>query len=186
VEKFRAASAADVVPDKGTGTAGPHIVNPAKLPRARQIEVCGQCHGGAGKDIAPAFSFIPGENLAEFIELPAPDPKAAVDVHGNQMALLERSRCYQESPSLTCITCHNPHEAEKPAPTYSTKCLGCHEAKSCGEFARLGEKLSENCIDCHMPLQSSKLIVSEMNGKQVSVQVRNHWIRVYSNSGGAQ
>jgi predicted CXXCH cytochrome family protein len=102
------------------------------------------------------------------------------------MALLERSRCYQESPNLTCITCHNPHEAEKPAATYSTKCLGCHEAKGCGEFARLGDKISENCIDCHMPVQSSKVIVSALNGKQVSVRVRNHWIRVYSNSGETQ
>jgi hypothetical protein len=182
VEKYRAAQVADA----GTGAAGPLIVNPAKLERARQIEVCGQCHGGAGKDLVTAFSYIPGEKLLDFIELPAPDPKATVDVHGNQMALLERSRCYQESPNLTCITCHNPHEAEKPAATYSTKCLGCHEAKSCGEFARLGDKISENCIDCHMPMQSSKVIVSALNGKQVSVRVRNHWIRVYSNSGETQ
>ncbi len=182
VEKFRAAQASNA----GTSVAGPQIVNPAKLPRARQIEVCGQCHGGAGRDIAPAFSYIPGENLAEYIELPAPDPNAAVDVHGNQMALLERSRCYRASPNLTCITCHNPHEGEKAAATYSTKCLECHEAKSCGEFARLGPKISENCVDCHMPLQSSKVIVSALNGKQVSVRVRNHWIRAYANSGGTQ
>jgi hypothetical protein len=155
------------------------IVNPAKLARDRQMDTCGQCHSGLGQDVAPAFTFVPGEALAEFIRLPAPDAKANVDVHGNQVALLERSRCYQSSANLTCTTCHNPHEPEKAAATYSTTCLTCHQAHQCDEFARLGDKISANCVDCHMPVQTSNLITSGLNGKKVKALVRSHWIKVY-------
>ena len=74
--------------------------NPANLSRDRQIDVCAQCHGGLGEEIAPAFSFKPGEPLANFITLQRLPPDAIVDVHGNQVALLERSRCFQSS--CTC------------------------------------------------------------------------------------
>ncbi len=156
------------------------IVNPAKLPRERQMDVCAQCHGGLGQPVAPAFTFVPGQPLAQYIRLQTPDSNAKVDVHGNQIALLERSKCYQSSSNLTCTTCHNPHEPEKPAASYSTKCLTCHQPQHCGEFAKLGATIADNCVDCHMPVQSSNLIISELDGKQVKANVRSHWIKVYA------
>lgn len=158
------------------------IVNPRKLSRDRQMDVCSQCHGGLGQPVAPAFTFVPGQALAQYIHLQTPEANANVDVHGNQVALLQRSRCYQSSANLTCTTCHNPHEAEKPTASYSTKCLTCHQPQQCGEFANLGTKISDNCIDCHMPVQSSKLVISELNGTQVKALVRSHWIKVYASA----
>jgi hypothetical protein len=35
-----------------------------------------------------------------------------------------------------------------------------------------------NCIDCHMPMQKTGLIVFDWNGKKVTPEVRNHWIRL--------
>ena len=161
---------------------GEAIANPAKLSRDRQIEVCAQCHGGFGEAVAPAFSFQPGEPLADAIKLQRPAPGASVDVHGNQVALLARSRCYQSSPTMTCSTCHDEHAPERAAPSYSSRCLTCHEPDKCGMYAKLGAQIANNCIDCHMPVQQSKVIVSDVNGTDVKANVRNHWIKVYGES----
>lgn len=154
------------------------IVNPTSLSRDRQIEVCAQCHGGIGQAIAPAFSYVPGQQLENYVRLPRPDAEARVDVHGNQVSLTQRSRCYQNS-QMTCTTCHEVHAPERAAASYSEKCLQCHQDRDCGEFLKLAAKLRENCIDCHMPVQDSNLIVSDLDGKQVKARIRNHWIKVY-------
>jgi hypothetical protein len=156
----------------------PSIVNPAKLPRERQMEVCAQCHGGIGESLVPAFSYVPGQLLEKFVKLQRPDEDARVDVHGNQVALTQRSRCYQSS-LMTCTTCHDVHAPERAPAAYSEKCLQCHKDKDCGEFVRLGAKIRENCVDCHMPLQQSDLIISNIAQKQVKARMRNHWIKVY-------
>jgi hypothetical protein len=155
------------------------IVNLASLSRDRQIDVCAQCHGGIGEAIAPAFSYVPGKRLENYVMLPRPDEEERVDVHGNQVALMQRSRCYQNS-QMTCTTCHDVHAPERAAASYSEKCLQCHQDRDCGEFVKLGAKIRENCIDCHMPLQESNLIVSDLNGQQVKARIRNHWIKVYT------
>jgi len=157
------------------------IVNPASLPRDLLMEVCAQCHGGLGEPIAPAFTYIPGQPLDRYVKFTEPNEDARVDVHGNQVALTQRSRCYQAS-QMTCITCHDVHAPEREAAAYSEKCLQCHKEKDCGEFAKLGPKIRENCVDCHMPVQDSDLIISEVNGKQVKARMRNHWIKVYPES----
>jgi hypothetical protein len=155
------------------------IVNPAKLPRDLALGVCAECHGGLGKSLAPAFSYAPGEPLENFIALGQPAPDENVDVHGNQIALLKRSKCYQSSDSMTCSTCHDEHARERPAASYSEHCLNCHTAENCALFPKLGEKIAADCVDCHMPVQESRLIVSADNGRHVSAHVRNHWIKVY-------
>lgn len=169
---------------QAAASAGEAIANPAKFSRDRQIDLCAECHGGAGEGIAPAFSFKPGEPLANFIKLQRPAPDAKVDVHGNQVALLERSRCFQASASMTCSTCHNEHAPERTAASYSSRCLTCHEPSKCGMYAKLGAQIVNNCIDCHMPVQQSNVIVSDVNGTEVRENVRNHWIKVYGESPG--
>ncbi len=92
--------------------------------------------------------------LAPHISLEA-NPLARVDVHGNQVALLEKSRCFQSSASMTCSTCHKLHEPEREAAAYSDKCLTCHQASACPTFSKMPAPAVTNCIDCHMPLQES-------------------------------
>jgi hypothetical protein len=43
----------------------------------------------------------------------------------------------------------------------------------------LKEKIVSGCVDCHMPVQASNLIISNSNGKQTRAMVRSHWIKVY-------
>jgi hypothetical protein len=164
---------------KTLSSSGQLIVNPAKLSRDRQIDLCALCHAGIGELRAPPFSYIPGEALDEYLELPHLDPSANIDVHGSQVELLKKSRCYQSAASMTCSTCHNVHVAQHDLTAFSERCLSCHKVESCGLYPKLGRETARNCIDCHMPNQQTNLIVSDSNGRKVKPQVRNHWIKVY-------
>jgi Cytochrome c554 and c-prime len=155
---------------------------PLGLSRERQIDICAQCHGGAGEPVAPAFSFKPGDPLSQFIRLQPPTATDRLDVHGNQVNLLERSRCFQGSSEMSCSTCHDLHMPEHPAAYYSNKCLGCHRIDQCGMVRKIGTQAAANCIDCHMPVQSSNVLVVDTENSRLAAQVRNHWIRVYPNA----
>jgi len=47
-------------------------------------------------------------------------------------------------------------------------------------FPKQGHQVASNCIDCHMPLQETNLIVFDQNGRKARPKVRSHWIKVYS------
>jgi cytochrome c554/c'-like protein len=160
-----------------------NMVSIGKLSRERQVEVCAQCHGGLRPPLEDPFSYAPGEPLEKYFRSTGTPVAKTADVHGNQVGLLQMSKCYQSSASMTCSTCHNVHQTQRDAPAFSQKCLSCHKVESCGEFAKLGQKLAGNCVDCHMPVQASNAIVSSLQGKATREMVRSHWIKVYS---GAQ
>lgn len=165
----------------GTGGAsGQAILNPAKFSRDRQVDLCALCHNGIQREATtPAFSYVPGQPLSNYFKpLPAPTAEHP-DVHGNQVGLLQRSRCYLSSPQMSCSTCHDVHAAERPAAAYSERCLNCHEWQSCGVSERLGHAITKNCIDCHMPVEQTNVIVSETGDRIVQASMRNHWIKVY-------
>jgi cytochrome c554/c'-like protein len=158
------------------------IVNPAKLPRDRDVEVCAQCHAGMRYPIAAAFTYIPGEPLDKYLDPDRADPTARIDVHGGQVALLQRSRCYQASGTMTCSTCHDVHRPQRDAAAFSSRCLSCHQVKDCRMYAKLGSKISNGCVDCHMPVQESKAIATDSHGQRIQARVRTHWIKVYPNA----
>jgi hypothetical protein len=163
-------------------TPGANIIPLAKLSRERQIEVCAQCHGGRRFPQTAAFSYLPGEPLDKYYSRDQSNRAATVDVHGNQVALLQMSRCYQSSSNLVCSSCHDIHQRQRDAATFSARCLECHRPENCGEYARLKEKIVPGCVDCHMPVQASNLIISNSNGKQTRAMVRSHWIKIYYDS----
>jgi hypothetical protein len=159
------------------------ILNPAKFSRERQIDLCALCHNGAaGQEVAPAFSYLPGEPLDEYVTQGHAAQPEHMDVHGNQVGLLQRSRCYQASTTMTCSTCHDVHAQGRSVATYSTKCLTCHEWKSCGISAKLGNRITRNCIDCHMPVEPTKAVMPVTAGRVERAAMRNHWIKVYPKS----
>ena len=154
------------------------IVNPARLPRDRQLALCSLCHGGIGFEKAPAFSFTVGSALEDFLKLEAPKENEKLDVHGNQVALLERSKCFKSS-GMTCSTCHDTHVRQREVADFSEKCLTCHKIESCGLFPKQGRAIVGKCIDCHMPNQTTNVIVSTHDGARIAPKVRNHWIKIY-------
>jgi hypothetical protein len=156
------------------------ILNPATFSRDRQVDSCALCHGGAQREeLQPAFSYVPGQPLEKYLKPIPVETTQQPEVHGNQVGLLKRSRCFLASPTMSCSTCHNVHAPEQAAATYSSRCLSCHQATACGMAKTLGPKIAENCIDCHMPKQPTNAIVSKTAGKEVRATMRTHWIRVY-------
>jgi hypothetical protein len=162
---------------KAPATSDSTILNPAKFSRDRQIDLCAWCHAGHGVSLVEAFSYLPGQPLDQYLELPQPDPNAEVDVHGSQVELLEKSRCFQSS-TMTCLTCHDVHTAQHDSAAFSRRCLSCHKPET-ATFPKAGHQVSSNCIACHMPKQDTNLIVFDWNGKKFRPQVRNHWIKIY-------
>lgn len=156
-----------------------NIINPARLSRDSQINVCAQCHGGLRAPLTDPFSYVPGESLDKYFRKDLASAVTTADVHGNQVALLQSSRCYQSSANMSCSTCHDAHQTQRDSPVFSARCLTCHRVESCGEFPKLKEKLTENCVTCHMPVQASNVIISNQNTKPTRAMVRSHWIKVY-------
>lgn len=159
-------------------SASSAMADPTRFPRDRQMDLCGWCHAGAGFSLNTAFSYVPGEPLEKYLRLPQPDPSAPPDVHGSQVEMLERSRCFQQS-AMTCITCHDVHAVQHDLAGFSQQCLSCHKPGT-AMLPKLGHEVTSNCIDCHMPLQETNLIVFDQNGKKTRPKVRNHWIKIYS------
>lgn len=131
---------------------GEAIVHPGRLPRERQIEICTQCHSNAIKHLGPAFNYRPGQPLAAaYKSLNTEFPE--YDHVANQIQYLRQSKCFQQSESMTCVTCHDPHQKPLPAGVTSSEhsCLSCHQAVDCREQPRLPEEVRSNCVGCHLP-----------------------------------
>ena len=154
------------------------IVNPAKLSRDRQLDMCGLCHGGVGVAKTAPFTFKAGDQLSDHIQLDKPKPDEPLDVHGNQMALLERSACFQKS-DMTCSMCHDVHRPQREVRDFSEKCLQCHKVQSCGLFPKRGRAIVGKCVDCHLPNQNTNVIFSSHDRVRITPKVRNHWIKVH-------
>jgi hypothetical protein len=158
---------------------GQAIVNPARLSRERQVDGCALCHGGIGEPIQPPFTYPPGAPLEAYLHRPAPGPIEAVDVHGNQVALLKQSPCFQGSATMTCSTCHDVHQTQRDVTAFAPTCLSCHQAQQCGLFPEHGQRIADQCVSCHMPALPARSIVARRDGQPVQPAVRTHWIRVY-------
>lgn len=118
--------------------------NPGKLTPAAINEFCGNCHRKPGPPDAPV------------------DLRDPWNVR-HQPIYFERSRCFQQSGSLTCFSCHDPHSARKIDSNQT--CANCHVAES---HPPTGAP-AQNCVACHMPAVSPHPRLS----------FRNHWIGVY-------
>ncbi len=117
------------------------IARPRLATAERVVALCGQCHKAPDQGSPKTPSFI------RF-----------------QAPTLVQSRCYTESGTLSCVTCHNPHRNASRTPAdYETVCLQCHpspshrrttgklqadQPKTWASCASGGER---DCLNCHMP-----------------------------------
>ncbi len=166
------------------------IINTAKLSRQQQLDACASCHSGIRENLKPSFSFLPGNKLDDFFK-PAyhKDSTAALDVHGNQYGLLTASKCFKQSVTLNCSSCHNTHAKEtNKQEIFVQRCISCHKETS-NNFCTVKnvehQVVINKCIDCHMPLQASNQIVFNTGGKKEILydSVRTHLIGVYKEKG---
>jgi hypothetical protein len=82
---------------------------------------------------------------------------------------------------MSCSTCHDVHTTGQSLESYSQKCLTCHNWQSCGMSGKMGQQIMKECINCHMPIEETNVIVSQTAGQVVHAKMRNHWIKVYAN-----
>ena len=138
------------------------IVNPKKLSRDLQVELCQRCHMqgisvlNSGKTF---FDFKPGQPLNSVMNVFMPryeggQEKFIMASHADRM---KQSKCYLNS-GMTCLTCHNPHVSVKftPESHFNDACRSCHQGnKDC--TLPMAERLKEddNCFKCHMPVSET-------------------------------
>ena len=129
------------------------IVNPSKLDRDLQFDVCQRCHLQGTAVLHPNSSFTdfkPGMNLNHFIDVYLPKYKDDNSfIMASHVERLKQSSCYIKS-EMTCVTCHNPHKSVKSLGKnyFDKKCMDCHDL--CEE-----EENTSDCSSCHMPMSSS-------------------------------
>jgi hypothetical protein len=167
--------------------AAKYIALYQRLSTQQKRDACAVCHSGADTEVQKStFTFKPGDKLKDYyFKAYGAVKKRAPDVHGNQTALLAESKCFINSKTMECSFCHRTHENLKGNLTaYSQKCISCHATPSIKHSpATLAKAMVKtNCIDCHMPEQSSNLISFELAGKEKKISeyfLRTHKIGVY-------
>lgn len=152
------------------------IVNPADLPRRKQLAVCQQCH------LAGISVFTPGEDPTTFRagqflhtnrtvlvpdkQLEDPD-WVGIDSHPIRLA---RSACFTNS-AMTCTTCHDAHvpaDAITEA-DYNATCQDCHANTLSVDHAAVPDAATGSCINCHMTQGGTSDVPH--------VTFTDHWIR---------
>ncbi|HVW98629.1 MAG TPA: multiheme c-type cytochrome [Mucilaginibacter sp.] len=153
------------------------------LTREQRINMCAVCHSGSRNTIVkPTFGFKPGDTLSNYLvenKIADKIDYKYLDVHGNQKALLESSKCFMKT-SMDCSTCHDTHINDRDKlMLYADKCMSCHQPEKHTQCKMAGKLsttlLANNCISCHMPAFSSHTIVAGQQG----ALVHTHHIDVY-------
>jgi len=165
--------------------SGNFIIKPRLFSRQQKLDMCAMCHAGSLNQIKPSFSFQAGDKLNDYFTYNTIATSAEnLDVHGNQYGMLSLSKCFL-SPELTCNSCHSSHKNETgQISLFSQRCMSCHRREHgsfCTQKNLPDSVLTQNCIDCHMPVRKSNTIVflEENTGNQVAATMRSHLIRVY-------
>ena len=146
------------------------IVNPAKLDKELQFDVCRRCHlqgTSVLKNGKKWDDFKPGTPLSETVEtyLPLYENNESF-IMASHVDRLQQSECYTKG-EVTCISCHNPHKSvtTQSSNYFNNKCMECHSV--CEQKTE-----NEDCVSCHMPKSSSSDIPH--------VSITDHKIAVHS------
>lgn len=144
----------------GAHLKGGPIVNPAKLSAERRDSVCMQCHLEGNVAIERhgrhVYDFRPGDPLDDYVRHYVLTGIDSTSLGANsQFEALAQSACKKKSgDSMSCMSCHNPHESPAPeqrAAYFREKCLACHG----NAFAARHHPEKLDCIACHMPASLS-------------------------------
>jgi Tfp pilus assembly protein PilF len=144
------------------------IVNPARLDRDRQLEVCMQCHLETSSSLMPneirrynrtIDSYRPGEPIGDYkIYF---DRASAGQRDGFEIAhagyRLRMSPCFRSS-QMTCLTCHDPHQEYRTSTStahYVVVCQGCHQSV----VHKVSFPAGTDCLSCHMPKRRTDDVV---------------------------
>ncbi len=130
------------------------VLNPGRFPASAVVQICAECHRQA----------LPGEAS------PQPERADPLSVRFQPIGLMA-SKCFETSRTLSCLTCHDPHEDARHGDDefYTAKCWGCHGAGEARAVIGCRRLLRQNCLPCHMRRSSPAPYLSFVD----------HRIRVY-------
>jgi predicted CXXCH cytochrome family protein len=153
------------------------IVNPARLSRDRQLEVCMQCHLETSSSLMPneirrynrnIDSYRPGEAIGDyklfFDRASGPGDRFEIAHAGYRLRM---SACFRSS-QMTCLTCHDPHQSyrtENSTAHYVAVCQSCHQSV----VHQASLPAGTDCISCHMPKRRTDDVVH--------VEMTDHYIQ---------
>ena len=156
------------------------IVNPARLPVARRMDICEQCHVHTavavlreGKD---EFGYMPSEPLRDQWAFFKQAGSIDIVSHADR---LRQSACFlgtrASTRPLECATCHDPHRSPTPTESRSLVCQSCHSPDSLARrltrsAARADHVPGADCVSCHMPKVGERGVPHGT--------FTDHWIRV--------
>ncbi|MGB7328820.1 MAG: multiheme c-type cytochrome [Rubripirellula sp.] len=153
------------------------VTVPSDLPRDKELQVCSQCHSSITPLKGQPFSFRPGDDLIQHYEPPGEESGNSVHT-SNQLDRLGRSKCFLQT-EMTCVDCHNPHHFERGnIALFSQRCMKCHQPQACGMSGEVGDNISSNCIDCHMPFSGSDHLRLDTASESIFPEMRDHYIRI--------
>lgn len=160
------------------GEADPTIVNPSKLAKERQLQICGHCHGQrlpnpvsrirefmtvgdpftAGADLGRFTTPIEMDSTLEGVDLKLrfwKDGTPRLTAYEYQGLLATPD--YQKG-GLTCISCHSAHGGDPRGMIAEemrgpSACASCHAGvvSDASHTKHLPGSSGSNCYACHMP-----------------------------------
>ncbi|NND99124.1 MAG: hypothetical protein HKN47_17545 [Pirellulaceae bacterium] len=154
------------------------IVNPVSLTRELSESICQQCHCQGVQQVEVTdkdeWDFRPGLSLTDYrvdfqFRLDGDNAMRLVG-HVEQM---HESKCYTETETLTCITCHDPHDppaAGNLVEYHRDKCFQCHDNQSCGKTH--ADRIAANgndCAKCHMPRRDTNVSHFALHNHRIGI-----------------
>lgn len=136
------------------------IANPAKFAPMQRDSICLQCHlEGEAVVYRPGRSlaqFVPGGNLADIaVYFVKASQKTGGSRAVSQYEALLQSACKRGAgDTLTCTTCHDPHDDPSPAERvqyFRARCLSCHRSAKMASH----HPEQQDCATCHMPSRNT-------------------------------
>ncbi|MBH56853.1 MAG: hypothetical protein CMJ82_06670 [Planctomycetaceae bacterium] len=169
-----------------SGIADNTIINPDRLDKERQAQVCGQCHSLFESShpesfLADGLDYQPGNDLLanrKMIHHKDTDPSllyynmfwndGTMRIGGREYPGLVQSKCYTHG-EMTCLSCHSMHSMQEPSKQLGLNmntdqaCIQCHkEPEYTTDLIRHThhqvDSEGSRCLNCHMPHTSYALM----------------------------
>lgn len=153
------------------------IVNPLRLSRDASEAICAQCHlqgiVASGDADAHRWDFRPGQSSNDsFTEYQLAGVESRFQIVGH-VEQLRKSACYQNTETLTCITCHDPHAHGVPESLplqRNETCIDCHQNDACGVSMETRVATQNNdCAACHMPRRPTDFLHAALHDHTIGI-----------------
>ncbi len=153
------------------------VVHPTNLSREIGEAICQQCHLQGAVSVESAESTVwdyrPGDRLTSLrsdFQYETDGQSMKIVGHVEQM---QASVCYQQSKTMTCTTCHNPHApttASESSEVYRQACFSCHGEHDCGlELKTRVKRAGNDCAHCHMPVAPTNVTHAAFHNHRIAV-----------------